>query len=85
MSETYRDAIKRRSSLVPPDGFFERKKLDAKNKQPFAFALKDGSMIAFADISERSRDEATSQVLETYSIITTEPNELMAPIHPGCR
>jgi putative SOS response-associated peptidase YedK len=82
MSETYRDAIKRRRCLVPADGFFEWKKLDAKNKQPFAFALKDGSMIAFAGIWERWRDDATSQVLETYSIITTEPNELMAPIHP---
>jgi putative SOS response-associated peptidase YedK len=81
MSETYRDAIKGRRCLVPADGFFEWKKLDAKNKQPFAFALKDGSMIAFAGIWERWRDEATSQVLETYSIITTEPNELMAPIH----
>jgi putative SOS response-associated peptidase YedK len=38
-------------------------------------------MIAFAGIWERWRDEATSQVLERYSIITTEPNELMAPIH----
>lgn len=65
MSETYRDAIKRRRCLVPADGFFEWKKLDAKNKQPFAFALKDGSMIAFAGIWERWRDEATSQVLET--------------------
>jgi putative SOS response-associated peptidase YedK len=81
MSETYREAIKLRRCLVPADGFFEWKKLDAKNKQPFAFAPKDGSMIAFAGIWERWRDEATSQVLETYSIITTEPNELMAPIH----
>jgi putative SOS response-associated peptidase YedK len=81
MSETYRDAIKGRRCLVPADGFFEWKKLDAKNKQPFAFALRDGSMITFAGIWERWRDEATSQVLETYSIITTEPNELMALIH----
>lgn len=81
-SQTYCEPIKHRRCLVPADGFFEWKKLDAKNKQPFAFAPKDGSMIAFAGIWDRWRDEVTSQVLETYCIITTEPNELMAPIHP---
>jgi putative SOS response-associated peptidase YedK len=81
ISRTYCEPIKHRRCLVPADGFFEWKKLDAKNKQPFAFALKDGSMIAFAGIWDRWRDEVTSKVLETYSIITTEPNELMAPIH----
>ena len=54
---------------------------DAKDRQPFAIALKDGSMLAFAGIWDRWRDEATDQVLETYSIITTESNELMATIH----
>jgi len=81
ISQTYCEPIKHRRCLVPADGFFEWKKLDAKNKQPFAFALKDGSVIAFAGIWDRWCDEVTSQVLETYSIITTEPNELMAPIH----
>jgi putative SOS response-associated peptidase YedK len=81
MSETYCDAFKHRRCLVPADGYFEWKKLDVKNRQPFAIALKDGSMLAFAGIWDRWRDEATDQVLETYSIITTEPNELMATIH----
>jgi putative SOS response-associated peptidase YedK len=81
MSETYRDAIKHRRCLVPADGFFEWKKLDGKNRQPFAIALKDGSMLAFAGIWDRWQDEATDQVLETYSIITTESNELMTTIH----
>jgi len=48
MSQTYCEPIKHRC-LVPADGFFEWKKLDVKNKQPFAFALKDGSMIAFRE------------------------------------
>ena len=78
---TYREAVKRRRCLIPADGFFEWKKLDAKNKQPYAIAPGDGSMLAFAGIWERWRDKATREDLETYSIITTEPNELMAPIH----
>jgi putative SOS response-associated peptidase YedK len=81
-SQNYSEPIKHRRCLVPADGFFEWKKLDAKNKEPFAFSLQDGSIIAFAGIWDRWRDETTSQVLETYSIITTEPNELMAPIYP---
>jgi putative SOS response-associated peptidase YedK len=81
ISETFRDAIKHRRCLVPADGFFEWQKLDAKNRQPYVFALKDGSMIAFAGLWERWRDEAAKQTLESYSIITTEPSDLMEPIH----
>jgi putative SOS response-associated peptidase YedK len=80
-SPTFREALKRRRCLVPADGFYEWMKLDAKTKQPYAIALKDGQPLAFAGLWERWVDKATNQPLETYSIITTEPNELTAPIH----
>jgi putative SOS response-associated peptidase YedK len=48
----FREAFKIRRSLVPADAFYEWQKIDAKTKQPFAIAMKDGS--PHADATERS-------------------------------
>lgn len=80
-SAMYREALKRRRCLVPADGFYEWQKLDAKNRQPWALGLADGSMFAFAGLWDRWKDPATQQPLETFTILTTEPNELTATIH----
>ena len=80
-SPTYREAMKRRRCLVPADFFLEWKKIDAKTKQPYAIALQDDSMFAFAGLWETWKDKATGQALETYTILTTYPNELMEQIH----
>jgi putative SOS response-associated peptidase YedK len=81
MSETYRDAVKHRRCLIPADGFFEWKKLNLKTRQPYAFTRIDGNVLALAGIWERWIDKTEGEQLETYSIITTEPNELMESIH----
>jgi putative SOS response-associated peptidase YedK len=80
-SPTFREALKRRRCLVPADRFYEWQKLDAKTKQPYAIGLKSGEPFAFAGLWETWKDKVTGQPLETYTIITTEPNELIAPIH----
>ena len=74
---TYREAMKKRRCLVPADGFFEWKKLEAKTKQPYAIALKDGAPFAFAGLWECWRSKDGAEILETFSIVTTDPNELM--------
>jgi len=55
--------------------------LDAKTKQPYLIQVRDHQPFAFAGLWERWRDRAHDVVLETATIITTEPNELCAPIH----
>lgn len=80
-SAAYREAMKRRRCLVPADWFYEWMRLDAKTKQPYAFALTDGSLFAFAGLWESWNDKATGETKETYTIITTDPNELMESIH----
>lgn len=80
-SACFREAVKRRRCLVPADAFYEWKKLDAKTKQPYAIGMKDDSVFAFAGLWERWTDKSTKEPLETYTIITTEPNELAAGIH----
>jgi putative SOS response-associated peptidase YedK len=80
-SPTFREALKRRRCLVPADLFYEWKKVDAKTKQPYAIALKDGDLFAFAGLWEAWKDKATGETKKTYTVITTDPNEMMEPLH----
>jgi putative SOS response-associated peptidase YedK len=47
---------------------------------PFAIALKSGEPYAFAGLWESWQPKDGSP-LETFTILTTAPNEIMAPIH----
>ena len=80
-SAAFREAWKQRRCLVPADVFYEWQKVDEKNKQPFAITVKDDAMFAFAGLWESWKDRGTGQKLRTFTILTTDPNELMQPIH----
>lgn len=75
----FKEAFRRRRCLVPADGFYEWKKLDAKTKRPYRITLGNGGPFAFAGLWERWTKGA--EPLETFTIITTEPNELVRPLH----
>ena len=80
-SSAYREPWKRRRCLVPADWFYEWQKLDEKSKQPYAIAMRDDSIFAFAGLWDTWKDKATGQELLTYTILTTDANELMGAIH----
>jgi putative SOS response-associated peptidase YedK len=77
----FREAIKFRRCLAPADAFYEWQKLDAKTKQPFAIAMKDGKPYAFAGLWEKWKDREAGVELLTFTVITTDPNELVEPMH----
>jgi putative SOS response-associated peptidase YedK len=56
------------------------KKRATADKQPYAFTLVDDKLFAFAGLWDRWKDPAGG-VLESFSIITTTPNELTATVH----
>ncbi len=76
----FREAMKKRRCLVPADAFYEWKRLEPRTKQPFAVALKSGKPFAFAGLWE-SWWPKDGEALETFTILTTDPNEVMEPIH----
>jgi putative SOS response-associated peptidase YedK len=76
----FREAVKRRRCLVPADAFYEWQRLDAKTKQPYAIALRSGEPCALAGLWERWQPREGA-ALETFTILTTGPNELLNPIH----
>jgi putative SOS response-associated peptidase YedK len=74
----YRSAFKRRRCLIVADGFFEWRKA-GKAKQPYLIRLKGAGPFCFAGLWERwTKGE---KPVESCTIITTDANELMAPIH----
>ena len=76
----FREALKKRRCLVPADAFYEWQRTDPKAKKPFAIALKSGEPYAFAGLWERWLPKE-GEALETFTIVTTDPNELMEPLH----
>jgi putative SOS response-associated peptidase YedK len=64
--------------LVLADAFYEWKR-GGKDKQPHLIRLKDGGPFAFAGLW--STWQSPEGELASYTIMTTEPNELMAEIH----
>lgn len=80
-SPAYREAWKSHRCLVPAEWFYEWQKVDEKTKQPYAIALRSDEMFAFAGLWETWKDKATGQKLRTFTVLTTDPNELMEPIH----
>ncbi|MGB6689271.1 MAG: SOS response-associated peptidase family protein [Terracidiphilus sp.] len=47
--------------------------------------LKDDSLFALAGLWETWKDKANGESLETYTVITTDPNGLMAALHDRMR
>ena len=75
----FRQAVRQGRCLVLADGFYEWKKTGA-GKQPYRIRLRSGRIFAFAGISDRWK-RPDGAWLESFSIITTPPNALMADIH----
>lgn len=81
----YRSAFRHRRCLIPADGFYEwQAPADGgKRKQPWHFRQPGGAPFAFAGLWERwDRGETgTGEPIESFTILTTEANELVRPIH----
>jgi putative SOS response-associated peptidase YedK len=77
----FRAALKRRRCLIPASGFYEWKKdPDGNAKTPMYIRMADEKPFAFAGLWETWHGDEGSE-LRSCTIITTEPNELVRPIH----
>ncbi len=76
---SFRAAFKRRRCIIPADGFYEWQKRDGR-KQPFYIHATDDGVLGLAGLWEVWRDPEGNS-LQTCTILTTRPNELVAPLH----
>lgn len=75
---SFRDPFKKRRLIVPASGFYEWKK-EGSGKQPYYIYRRDGSPMLIAGLWDRWGKQG--MVLETFTILTTESNEYLRPIH----
>ena len=78
----FRNSVKNRC-LIIADGFFEWQWRDekGKEKQKFLIYPKDQEIFAFAGIYSSWKNPVTEELVNSYSIVTTEANEIMSKIH----
>lgn len=75
----FRKSLRDRRCLILADGFYEWKR-EGPRKRPYYIRLRAGEPFAFAGLWDRWAP-ADGQPLETCTIVTTAPNELVQPIH----
>jgi putative SOS response-associated peptidase YedK len=78
---SFKDAFRHRRCIVITDGMYEWEPLANGRKQAYAIAMKSGEPMAMAGIWSSWNDPAVNIPLETYAVITTEPNSLMERFH----
>lgn len=76
---SFREPLQKRRCLIPADGFYEWKR-EGRRKQPFCFEVDGGAVFAFAGLWDRWRGP-DGHAVETCTILTTTPNELLADVH----
>jgi putative SOS response-associated peptidase YedK len=91
----FAEAVERRRCLVPADGFYEWTESDGETR-PFRVAFEDDRVFAMAGVWSRWQPPARQSGLgefvgeeslddvdpiDTFAIVTTEPNGLVADLH----
>jgi putative SOS response-associated peptidase YedK len=90
---SYRKPFMKQRCLIPADGFYEWQTTPT-GKQPFRFTRMDGGFFCMAGLWEKwirphregelgldDTGPAASQVVETFTVITTTPNAMVAKVH----
>ena len=77
---SFKHSFAKRRCLIPADGFYEWEKRGKEPSQPFYIRRRDGGLFAFAGLYEGWRTPEGA-LLESCTIITVEPNELLSKIH----
>ena len=83
---SYRSSFRSKRCLILADGFFEWRK-EGKLSIPFYFQLEGGEPFAFAGLWDDWEPKGVSSMpglpgLTTCTLITTEANEDVKPVHP---
>ncbi|MCJ7726790.1 MAG: SOS response-associated peptidase [Acidimicrobiia bacterium] len=76
----FRDSFVAKRCLIPADGFFEWQKRP-RGKLPHYLPRADGDPFALAGLWASWRDPESGERVLSCTIVTTEPNALVAPIH----
>jgi len=77
---SFRSGIKYNRCLIPADGFFEWMEVN-KKKYPHYIFMKNQEMFCFGGIYANWTDRFTGELIQSFSILTTDANPMMEKIH----
>ncbi|MBX3276605.1 MAG: SOS response-associated peptidase [Acidobacteria bacterium] len=77
---SFKHALARRRCLIPADGFYEWQKKGKSPSRPLYIRRRDHALFAFAGLWEEW-SAPDGEKLQTCTIITVEPNELIGEVH----
>ncbi|QYR23709.1 SOS response-associated peptidase [Paenibacillus sp. sptzw28] len=76
----FKQLIRRKRCIIPADGFYEWQKNSSGSKQPMRIVMRSRSLFSMAGLYD-TWVAPDGRKVSTCTILTTAPNELMAPIH----
>jgi len=76
-SAIWRKSFLYRRCLIPADAFVEWRRVSAKVKLPFLFAMKADETFGIAGIWQHWRSPDSKTELDTFAVVTVEPNEIV--------
>lgn len=77
---SFRKSVRSKRCLVPTTGFFEWRH-EGKEKTPHFIRLKSEEIFTFGGIWDSWVESESGEIINTFSIITTQANELMSYVH----
>ena len=77
---SFRSGIKYNRCLIPADGFFEWMDVN-KKKYPHYIFMKNQELFCFGGIYANWTDRFTGELIQSFSILTTDANPMMEKIH----
>jgi Uncharacterized conserved protein len=77
---SFSSSFRSKRCIIPVNGFFEWQNTD-EGKIPWYISSAENGIISLAGIYDDWNETTTGDVFSTFSIVTTEANELMAHIH----
>ncbi len=77
---SFRSSIPNNRCLIIADGFFEWMDFQ-KKKYPHLIQMKDRQLFCFAGIYSSWVDKTTGELINSFSILTTDANPMMEKIH----
>ncbi|MBC9073425.1 SOS response-associated peptidase [Thauera sp. CAU 1555] len=77
---SFRAAYRKRRCIVPANGFYEWKAL-TRGKQPYYIHAADDALLGLAGLWEHWSRPGDGKRIDTFTILTTDANTLMQPLH----
>lgn len=76
----FRSAFRKHRCLVLADGFYEWRR-KGQQRQPYLIRMSDGSPFGIAGLWEQWVDPEDGEVVQSCTLLTTGPNDVLEPIH----